>query len=209
MPVTKGKPSDSSHGTRTQAHTQAHTHTHPGRRQPRAPFGRARSDAGASSMPTDSKKDYARGAQSLRDLYGRSVSFVASRSRRVRSRPPLAASLAAVLYALSRQPLPLPRSRGAPSDTALPPFPLCSRARPSLRAPVRLPLAESNIFIYIIFPIPPPYLFFGFAVGPVCPPLRVGPPRSRVPPSARPLPLVAPARFARGPARYARTYGLQ
>lgn len=38
--------------------------------------------------------------------------------------------------------------------------------------------------------------------------MRAGPPRSRVPPSARPLPLVAPARFARGPARYARTYGL-
>lgn len=40
------------------------------------------------------------------------------------------------------------------------------------------------------------------------PPLRAGPPRSRVPPSARPLPTVAPSRFARGPARYARAYGL-
>ena len=89
-------------------------------------------------MPTDSKKDYARGAQSLRALYGRSVSSVACRSCRVRSRPPLAASLAVALYALSRQPLSLPPSRRAPADTALPSFPLRSQARPSLRAPVRL-----------------------------------------------------------------------
>ena len=72
------------------------------------------------------------------------MSAGACRSCRGRSQPPLAASLAAALYALSRQPLPLPPSRRAPADTSLPPFPLHSRARPSLHAPVRLQPTDTN-----------------------------------------------------------------
>ena len=66
------------------------------------------------------------------------MSSVACRSRRGRSTPATPASLPEFRYAPLWQPLPLPRSRLAPADTALPPFPLRSRARPSLHAPVRL-----------------------------------------------------------------------
>ena len=89
-------------------------------------------------MPTGSNS-YARGAQSLGALYGRSVSFVACRSCRVRWAPATPAPRAWLLYVPLGAPLSLPPSRLAPADTALPSFPLRSRARPSLHAPVRLP----------------------------------------------------------------------
>lgn len=89
-------------------------------------------------MPTGSNS-YARGAQSLGALYGRSVSSVACRSCRVRWAPATPAPRAWLLYVPLGAPLSLPPSRLAPADTALPSFPLRSRARPSLHAPVRLP----------------------------------------------------------------------
>ena len=108
---------------------------------PRAPFGRARSDTPYPStygLQTIGSESYARGAQSLGALFGRSVSFVACRSCRVRWAQASPAPRAWLLCVPLGAPLSLPPSRLAPADTSLPTFPLRSRARPSLHAPVRL-----------------------------------------------------------------------